>query len=100
MLHSPFNASALLANDTDPKGLPLSITGVSNPNNGTVTYNSNTQTITFVPTAGYTGPANFTYTISDTSGRSRLGQVSLKVNYPVSAQSLFNTRRYAGQSLP
>ena len=58
-------ASALLANDTDPKGLPLSITGVSNASNGTVSYNPNTQTVSFVPTAGYTGPASFTYTISD-----------------------------------
>ena len=59
------SGSALLANDTDPNGLPLSITGVSNPINGTVSYNSNTQTVSFVPTAGYTGPASFTYTITD-----------------------------------
>jgi N,N-dimethylformamidase beta subunit-like protein/uncharacterized protein DUF4082/Big-like domain-containing protein len=83
-------ASALLANDTDPNGLPLSITGVSNLSNGTVTYNASTQTVSFVPTTGYTGPASFTYTISD--GRaSASGNVSLAVNYPVSAQSLFNT---------
>ena len=37
-------ASTLLANDTDPNGLPLSIAGVSNPSHGTVTYNASTQT--------------------------------------------------------
>ena len=37
------NASQLLANDTDPNGLAPSITGVSNPANGTVSYNSQTQ---------------------------------------------------------
>ena len=83
-------ASALLANDTDPLGLPLSITGVSNPSNGTVTYNSSTQTVSFVPTTGYTGLASFTYTITDGQA-SASGNVSLTVNYPVSAQSLFNS---------
>ena len=82
--------SALLSNDTDPKGMPLSITGVSNPSNGTVTYNSSTQTVSFVPTTGYTGPASFTYTITDGQA-SASGNVSLGVNYPVSAQSLFNS---------
>ena len=37
----------------DPNGSPLSITGVSNPINGTVSYDASTQTVTFVPsTAG------------------------------------------------
>jgi hypothetical protein len=84
-------ASALLANDTDPSGLPFSIASVSNPVNGTVTYNAQTQTVTFTPTVGYAGAANFTYTISDTSGASGSGQVSLSVNYPIFAQSLFGT---------
>ena len=35
---------------------------------GTATYNSSTQTINFVPTTGYIGPAGFTYTISDGQG--------------------------------
>jgi hypothetical protein len=84
-------ASALLANDTDPSGLPFSITSVSSPVNGTVAYNAQSQTITFVPNSGYAGAANFTYTITDTGGTSGSGQVSLDVNYPVSAQSMFGT---------
>jgi hypothetical protein len=73
-------ASALLANDTDPNGLPLSITGVSNPSNGTVTYNSSTQTVSFVPTTGYSGPAGFTYSITDGQSSSASANVSLTVN--------------------
>ena len=72
-------ASALLANDTDPNGLPLSITGVGNPSSGTVSYDPNTQTISFVPTTGYIGPAGFTYTISDGQSGTASANVSLTV---------------------
>ena len=83
-------ASVLLANDTDPNGLPLSITGVSNPSNGTVTYNSSNQSIAFVPTTNYVGPASFSYTITDGQGTAS-ANVSLNVNNSISAQSLFGT---------
>ncbi|WP_407180092.1 DUF4082 domain-containing protein [Bradyrhizobium sp. STM 3562] len=84
-------ASTLLANATDPKGLPLSLASVSNPVNGTVSYNASTQTVTFTPNAGYAGAADFTFTVSDTSGATGSGQASINVTYPVSAQSLFGT---------
>ncbi|MCK1735557.1 DUF4082 domain-containing protein [Bradyrhizobium sp. 138] len=84
-------ASALLANDTDPAGLSFSITGVSSPINGSVSYNAQTQIVTFTPTTNYAGPAQFSYTITDTSEATGTGQVLLNVNYPVSAQSLFGT---------
>ncbi|MET4290655.1 VCBS repeat-containing protein [Bradyrhizobium sp. LB8.2] len=84
-------ASALLANDTDPAGRSFSISGVSNPANGTVTYNVQTQTVTFTPTANYAGAAQFAYTITDSGGAGGTGQVFLNVNYPISAQSLFGT---------
>jgi hypothetical protein len=83
-------ASALLANDTDPNGLPLSITGVSNPTTGTVSYNASTQTVTFVPTAGYSGPANFTYSITDANGGSASASVGLVVNPTTTTESLFS----------
>ena len=82
-------ASTLLANDTDPNGLSLSIVGVSNPSNGTVSYNASTQTVSFVPNNNYLGPASFTYTITDGQA-SASANVSLTVNYPITAQSLFN----------
>nr|WP_244561355.1 DUF4082 domain-containing protein [Bradyrhizobium canariense] len=89
-------ASTLLANDTNASGLAFSLTSVGNPTNGSVTYNSQSQIVTFTPTNGYEGAASFTYTITDTSGQSGSGQVSLKVNYPVSAQSLFGTNDAPG----
>ena len=67
-------ASVLLANDTDPNGLPLSITGVSNPSNGTATYNSSTQTISFVPTTGYTRAGRLHLHHQRWPRRHRLGQ--------------------------
>ena len=70
--------SALLANDTDPNGLALSVTGVSSPSNGTVAL-TNASTVTFTPTTGYTGPAGFTYTIQDTAGGTASAAVSLTV---------------------
>ena len=83
-------ASALLANDTDPNGLPLSITGVSNPSNGTVSYDPNTQTVSFVPTTGYSGTASFSYSITDGQSTSTASaNVALFVNDP-SAASLFS----------
>ncbi|MBR0930434.1 DUF4082 domain-containing protein [Bradyrhizobium diazoefficiens] len=84
-------ASELLANDTDPSGLSFSISGVSNPVNGSVSYNVQTQTVTFNPAVNYAGAAQFAYTITDASGASGTGQVFLNVNYPLSAQSLFGT---------
>ncbi|QOZ80523.1 hypothetical protein XH83_20545 [Bradyrhizobium sp. CCBAU 53351] len=84
-------ASELLANDTDPAGLSFSISGVSNPANGSVSYNVQTQTVTFNPAVNYAGAAQFAYTITDASGASGTGQVFLNVNYPLSAQSLFGT---------
>ncbi|MEH2468877.1 hypothetical protein V1284_000321 [Nitrobacteraceae bacterium AZCC 2299] len=63
-----FAASVLLANDTDPNGDILSITGVSTASGGSVNFNSQTNVVTFTPNAGYTGPASFSYAISDGRG--------------------------------
>src|SRR3984893_8447612 len=92
-------ASALLANDTDPNGYTLSISGVSNPVNGTVSFNASTQTVTFVPTSGYpspnyTGSARFNYTISNGKGGTATGLVSLTVTVPTS--SLFSATSTPG----
>jgi hypothetical protein len=86
-------ASALLANDSDPNGYPLLITGVSNPTNGSVSYNASTQTVTFVPTSGfpspnYTGSASFNYSISNGNGGTATGLVSLTVS--VATSNLFS----------
>src|SRR4029077_15715195 len=57
-------AASLLANDSDPNGDAFTITGVSPVSHGTVTLNTQNNTITFTPAAGYTGAAGFSYTIS------------------------------------
>jgi hypothetical protein len=82
-------ASSLLANDTDPNGLPLSITGVSNSTNGTASYDANTKSVTFVPNAGYAGSASFTYSVADSGGGTASASASLIVNDP-STTSLFS----------
>ncbi|MBN3925715.1 tandem-95 repeat protein, partial [Nostoc sp. NMS4] len=67
-------ASTLLANDTDIDNSNPSITGVSGATNGTAVLNYNgTQNnstddfIVFTPINGFSGNANFNYTISDGS---------------------------------
>ena len=42
-------ASKLLANDTDPNGDPLVVTGVSGASQGTATYNQTSKAVTFTP---------------------------------------------------
>ncbi len=76
-------ASSLLANDTDPNGFPLSITGVGSPLNGTVSYSSSSQVVTFLPAANYMGPAGFTYSITNGNGGNASASVSLNVTVPV-----------------
>jgi VCBS repeat-containing protein len=57
-------AAALLANDFDPEGMPLTIIGVASGANGTALLNAN-GTITYTPVSGYSGAAGFSYTVSD-----------------------------------
>ncbi|WP_341486477.1 DUF4082 domain-containing protein [Pararhizobium sp. A13] len=82
-------ASALLANDTDPNGDPISITGASNAVNGSVSFNSQSNTVTFTPTTGYSGPASFSYSISDGRGGTDTAQVSLTVGAQGATQNVF-----------
>ena len=58
-----FPATDLSANDTDVDGTTPTVTAVSNPTGGTVALTGGQ--ITFTPTANYTGPAGFDYTLSD-----------------------------------
>ncbi|HEX8318413.1 cadherin-like domain-containing protein, partial [Longimicrobium sp.] len=59
-------ASTLLANDTDANGDRLSLTGVSNPVNGSVTFSNGN--VIFTPSTNFTGNASFNYSISDGKG--------------------------------
>ncbi len=77
--------AALLANDSDPDGDVLSVTGVSNSSHGVATFNPQTNTITFTPDAGYNGSASFDYAISDGRGGTATATASLSIN-PASSQ--------------
>src|ERR671933_723785 len=70
-------ASTLLANDTDPNGDTLSLTGVSNPVNGSVTFSNGT--VIFTPSTNFTGDASFDYSISDGKGGTSSANVSVAV---------------------
>jgi uncharacterized protein (TIGR03382 family) len=69
---------AVLANDTDGDGDPLTVTGFTQPAHGTVTLDVD-GTITYVPAAGFTGLDTFTYTISDGFGGTAVGIVNVGV---------------------
>lgn len=83
-------ASVLLANDSDADGDTLTVTGVSNAANGTVAFNSQSNTVTFKPTTGYSGAASFRYAISDGRGGTSSAQVSLVVAPSGATQSVFS----------
>lgn len=54
---------AVLANDSDPDGGPVTVQSVTNGAHGTAS--SGGTNVTFVPTSGYSGLDSFTYTIID-----------------------------------
>jgi Ca2+-binding RTX toxin-like protein len=70
-------ASTLLANDTDANGDRLSLTGVSNPVNGSVTFSNGN--VIFTPSTNFTGNASFNYSISDGKGGTSSANVSVAV---------------------
>jgi Ca2+-binding RTX toxin-like protein len=70
-------ASTLLANDTDANGDRLSLTGVSNAVNGSVTFSNGN--VIFTPSTNFTGNASFDYSISDGKGGTASGLVNVTV---------------------
>ena len=70
-------SAQLLANDTDPDSDTLSIQSVQDPVNGSVSIVGGN--VVFTPTAGYSGPASFTYTVNDGQGGAATAQVNINV---------------------
>jgi subtilisin len=70
---------SVLANDSDPDGDPLSVGSVSVPAHGTAVANG---TVTYTPSAGYSGSDAFGYTASDGSAASNIATVSITVTAP------------------
>ncbi len=71
----------VLANDLDPDGDLLSVTGASNPAHGSVVINRD-GTITYTPSTGFTGTDTFAYTVSDGNGGVVTATVTVNVGQP------------------
>ena len=85
----PISFASLLTNDSDANQDPLTISAVGNATNGSVTLDAQTGNVIFTPTAGYSGPASFTYTVSDGRGGTDTANVSLTVEQDPAGVSLF-----------
>jgi hypothetical protein len=72
----------VLANDSDPDGDTLTVTGVSQPQFGTATVSGNGQSVTYTPNADFVGDDQFTYVVSDGKGGTATGTVHVRVNDP------------------
>ncbi len=71
-------ATDLLANDTDADGDSLTVTGFTQPANGTVVDNGD-GTWTYTPAGNFNGTDSFTYTVSDGNGGTDTATVNLTV---------------------
>lgn len=68
----------VLNNDSDPDGDTLTVTDVSEDENGEVTLNED-GTVTFTPNEGYNGTTDFDYTVSDGNGGTDTATVKVEV---------------------
>ena len=70
---------SVLANDTDPDGDTLTVTGASQPAHGAVTVDA-AGTVTYTPTSGYSGADAFDYSVSDGRGGTDTARVAVTVS--------------------
>jgi hypothetical protein len=66
-------------NDTDVDGDPLTVTDVSDPENGTAAINGD-GTVTYTPDEGFTGDDTITYTVDDGNGGTDQGTIVVTVS--------------------
>ncbi|WP_309242985.1 Ig-like domain-containing protein [Hyalangium versicolor] len=89
--NNPGTVLDVLANDTYLPDAPetLTITAVTQPSKGTVTFTGTN--VTFTPAAGYLGTVTFTYTIKDPSNATDTATVTVVVgnNPPVATADVF-----------
>lgn len=67
------------SNDSDIDGNVLTVTAVTQPANGTAAISGGGTTVTYTPPANYSGPASFSYTVSDGQGGSASANVLVTV---------------------
>src|SRR5262249_11154651 len=88
---------SVLDNDTDPDGnahiqFPGSVTRISNPTHGNVTFDAATNSFTYTANANFTGTDSFRYIVTADAGAApALAKVLLKVNRPTAANDLANS---------
>ncbi|MCK5804871.1 MAG: tandem-95 repeat protein, partial [Lentisphaeria bacterium] len=70
---------AVLTNDSDPDGDPLSVTSITNPLHGTATIVGDE--VRYTPDSGFSGTDSFTYTITDPYGATDSAQVNISVEH-------------------
>lgn len=68
----------VLANDSDPDGGPLTVTGAGPATDGTVAVDAGSA-VTYTPNAGFAGVDSFPYTISDPAGATASATVTVTV---------------------
>ncbi len=73
----------VLANDSDPDGDQVFITGVTQPSSGVVTVAPDLLRLEYQPPIGFTGVDSFEYTAADGFGGEAIGVVTLVTAKPV-----------------
>ncbi|TQV64834.1 MAG: S8 family serine peptidase [Halothiobacillaceae bacterium] len=87
---------AVLANDSDPEGAVLSVGGITQPDNGSVTHLG--ASVRYTPNAGFSGSDSFTYWANDGVLDSAPATVALTVN-PASTATTVHIADLDGSSL-
>lgn len=70
--------------DSDPQGLPLTVTSVTAPVHGTAAVNGGAS-ITYTPATNYAGADSFSYSIANSGGGTATATVTATVGAPLSA---------------
>ena len=86
-------ATQLVGNDTDPDkpyGDTLKVNSVAGATHGVVKLNAN-GTVTFTPTANYTGPASFNYKVQDASGTTSANTATVSVTVKASGLNVIGS---------
>jgi len=90
-LSTPLNTPVsldVMANDSDPEGLPISLVAFTQPDQGTVVREENgtpgdqtDDTLLYTPPGGFEGVTSFTYTIEDSVGQQDVGLCQVAVGF-------------------